>query len=42
MKEIQLIEFLSMSSDLRHVLNDDEIISLVPHLGIETISAGTI
>ena len=42
MKEIQLIEFLSTSSDLRHVLNDDEIISLVPHLGIETISAGTI
>ena len=42
MKAIQLIEFLSTSSDLRHVLNDDEIISLVPHLDIETISAGTI
>ena len=41
MKAIQLIEFLSTSSDLRHVLNDDEIISLVQHLGIETISAGT-
>ncbi len=42
MKAIQLIEFLSTNSDLRHVLNDDEIIALVPHLGIETISAGTI
>lgn len=39
---IQLIEFLSKSSELRHVLNDDEIIAPVPHHGIEMISAGSI
>jgi len=42
MKPIQLIEFLSTNSDLTKVLNDDDIIALVPHLGIETIPADTI
>ena len=42
MKSVQLIEFLSTKSDLNKVLNDDEIITLVPHLGIETIPADTV
>ena len=42
MKTIQLIEFLSTSSDLRDVLSDEEIIALVPFLDVETISAGSV
>ena len=37
---IQLIELFSTSSDLSHVLNDDEIITLA-HLIDETISTET-
>ena len=42
MKTIELIEFLSNSSDLRDVLSDEEIIALVPFLDVETISAGSV
>lgn len=42
MKTIQLIEFLSTRSDLKEVLNDEEIIALAGHLDLETISTGTV
>ena len=42
MKTIQLIEFLSTSSDLSDVLSDEEIIAFAPNLGLETVSADTV
>jgi methylglyoxal synthase len=42
MKTIQLIEFLSTSSDLSDVLSDEEIIAFAPNLGLKTVSADTV
>ena len=42
MKTIQLIEFLSTSSDLSDVLSNEEVIAFAPNLGLKTVSADTV